>query len=378
MLHSSAWMCGPSGKYGINTIPSVTAPYSFIDEFGPPPNAPERLTIPFLVRTLCDEVMDRMGFFIGTPQIGEFLNPRFCPLIADANGGYAYVMWGRNHSWRGNDYEGLDRKPLLWIRHDLLQDFVDKILPKIDGPFVLMTTESDYSPIKHRRAATEALLASPKLHHWFVQQCDITRQDKVTPIPLGILYPYRHDLRLKKDLFGHSHLAIYDLKLFDEKLHRLLANRRPAATRKLMALADFALSNTSKDAGHGETRADIYDQLLPNQVMTVPERALDQLSLYHLYSQYGFVISPHGRGIDCYRTWEALLMGAIPIVKKSVLDPVYEGWPVVIVEDWREVTHANLEIWLARFAGAWQHQGWDERLTFAYWAKRLRDAAMAA
>lgn len=50
-----------------------------------------------------------------------------------------------------------------------------------------------------------------------------------------------------------------------------------------------------------------------------------------------FVFSPRGNGIDCHRTCEALYLGAIPIVKTSFLDLIYEGLPVLIVQNWDEV-----------------------------------------
>ena len=50
-----------------------------------------------------------------------------------------------------------------------------------------------------------------------------------------------------------------------------------------------------------------------------------------------FTFSPRGYGIDCYRTWEALLVGSIPIIKSSYLDYLYDGLPVLIVKDWNEI-----------------------------------------
>ena len=52
---------------------------------------------------------------------------------------------------------------------------------------------------------------------------------------------------------------------------------------------------------------------------------------------YAFVASPHGNGLDCHRTWEALCLGCIPIVKTSPLDDLYEGLPVLIVGEWRDI-----------------------------------------
>ena len=45
-------------------------------------------------------------------------------------------------------------------------------------------------------------------------------------------------------------------------------------------------------------------------------------------------MSPQGNGLDCHRTWEALILKTIPIVRTSSLDPLYEGLPVVVVHEW--------------------------------------------
>jgi hypothetical protein len=50
-----------------------------------------------------------------------------------------------------------------------------------------------------------------------------------------------------------------------------------------------------------------------------------------------YVLSPPGNGIDCHRTWEALFLGSIPIVKKSFwpFDKLQIG--AKVIEDWSEV-----------------------------------------
>jgi hypothetical protein len=55
-----------------------------------------------------------------------------------------------------------------------------------------------------------------------------------------------------------------------------------------------------------------------------------------------FVMSPEGVGMDCHRTWEALLLGCIPVVKKSSCDDIFDGLPVWIVEDWSEFNAENI------------------------------------
>jgi hypothetical protein len=45
-----------------------------------------------------------------------------------------------------------------------------------------------------------------------------------------------------------------------------------------------------------------------------------------------FVISPPGAGVDCYRTWEALMMGAVPVVVgNNSLASLYHDMPVMTI-----------------------------------------------
>jgi hypothetical protein len=80
-----------------------------------------------------------------------------------------------------------------------------------------------------------------------------------------------------------------------------------------------------------------------------------------------FVLSPPGRSWDCYRTYEALAMGAIPIVKRQEPQSnVVVGLPVLMVDDWSEVTPERLE-------REWNTpREWNlERLSLRYWKEQI-------
>lgn len=59
--------------------------------------------------------------------------------------------------------------------------------------------------------------------------------------------------------------------------------------------------------------------------------------IFPTYSRYLFVISPPGAGPDCYRTWEAIYAGAIPIVLDSETPHFHEGYPLWRVNDWSQL-----------------------------------------
>jgi len=52
-----------------------------------------------------------------------------------------------------------------------------------------------------------------------------------------------------------------------------------------------------------------------------------------------FVLSPRGNGHNCYRTWEILAFGSIPVVDHHpAFEELYRNLPVVQVKDWSQVT----------------------------------------
>lgn len=85
---------------------------------------------------------------------------------------------------------------------------------------------------------------------------------------------------------------------------------------------------------------------------------------------YKFTASPRGAGIDCYRTWEALLVGSIPIVESSSLDPLYENLPVLIIKDWREL---NKEFLRKKYVEITKKKYSIRKLYIDYWKKQIKD-----
>ena len=60
-------------------------------------------------------------------------------------------------------------------------------------------------------------------------------------------------------------------------------------------------------------------------------------STWNMVTNYKFIISPHGNGLDCHRTYEAMFLGSIPIVRTSPLDIIYKDMPIIILKDWQSI-----------------------------------------
>ncbi len=56
-------------------------------------------------------------------------------------------------------------------------------------------------------------------------------------------------------------------------------------------------------------------------------------------AKHKYVISPDGNGLDTIRTWEAIYIGCIPVVKRHVFtNEMSLSVPIIIVDDWSEIT----------------------------------------
>ena len=84
-----------------------------------------------------------------------------------------------------------------------------------------------------------------------------------------------------------------------------------------------------------------------------------------------FVLSPEGNGIDCHRTWEALYMGCIPILKRCINTLFYTDLPIVLVDEWTDITEELLEREYQRVITNTN----QAMLDFGYWKNKIYEAA---
>jgi hypothetical protein len=82
-------------------------------------------------------------------------------------------------------------------------------------------------------------------------------------------------------------------------------------------------------------------------------------------TKYKYVISPMGQGMDCHRTWEAIILGCIPIVKTSPLDTLFNGLPILIVKNWSDITQDLLDSYTPDYSNI-------DKITFEYWKNKLK------
>ena len=306
----------------------------------------------------------RLGPFEPTRYVWS----RGLALLCDHNGGVDFVRGQRGGRaalrFDARRFDAVKDGDLVWMRLIALPQFVKEALPRIQARFALVTGDEDWS-IPGSFSGSQELLESPKLALWFTQNLDASGQHpKLRPLPIGLDF---HTIS-NGPKWGHAQATPAEQ---EAELEALRARMPKNADRLVQVHADFHF-NKKKDQIWGDDRDSVQRILQNNPSVVFQTNKLKRIDLWREKTRHAFVVSPHGNGLDCHRTWESLVLGNIVIVKRSSLDPLYEGLPVVIVDDWGDITAENLGRWHAEHQGAFDKPEVLERLTNRYWIERTR------
>jgi len=99
--------------------------------------------------------------------------------------------------------------------------------------------------------------------------------------------------------------------------------------------------------------------------------------IYDAARHYLFGLSPPGNGKDCYRTYEFLYLGIIPIVaRNSEYDELYKGLPIIQLNPNWDYTQEQLVTIMKNYIQSDEfqnndfHEGWN-KLFLSYWRHRV-------
>ncbi|OFV92550.1 MAG: hypothetical protein A3G76_00465 [Acidobacteria bacterium RIFCSPLOWO2_12_FULL_65_11] len=268
---------------------------------------------------------------------------------------------------------------IVHVKTDHIEKFVRLILPRTAGPVVLVTGDSATSPV--RRFAH--LLDDDRIIHWFAQHCDWAEDHpKLTRIPIGVDNPIF--TKLEKRLGFLLMMALGKIP-FDRTLSRngmgdqallqaVKRTVRPIRDKPPRVLCTFHRNQQFiTNADTIPDRVEASHALRAQRDCYFVEKRLKQAEYWRIHDEFAFEVSPRGKGLDCFRTWECLFLDTIPIVKTSPLDALYrqEGFPVVVVQSFHEVTTENLRRWKAEIEGRFTDQ-MRRKLSNDYWLERIR------
>ena len=111
-------------------------------------------------------------------------------------------------------------------------------------------------------------------------------------------------------------------------------------------------------------------------------------SVYRDWAQHKYTVAPRGQKMDCYRFWESLYVGSVPIVRRQhayyrdLLDRYFHlpetEVPILYVDHWHNITKDYLEQEWPRFANILAQPEWQtwppKYLTMDYVEEEIRQA----
>jgi len=104
------------------------------------------------------------------------------------------------------------------------------------------------------------------------------------------------------------------------------------SNRDILLFSSFNLSTNLQERKRAFEAIPKLDHIMTTQKFLPPHK------YRKLVGNAKFVLSPPGNGIDCHRTWEAIYLGAVPIVKRSFWPFNHYTLPVLVVNDWHDIS----------------------------------------
>jgi hypothetical protein len=154
-------------------------------------------------------------------------------------------------------------------------------------------------------------LISDKVLCWYAQN-SASMHPQIVPIPIGLENLHHYHAGVPRDF---------------DKL------RDVRATKKARILVSFAIETNPVE------RHPAYVKASRAPTADCISEWLDQPAYMRTLAEYKFVLSPPGNGLDTHRTWEAMYLGVVPIVKDSSAMRHFKelGLPLWIVTSWDEL-----------------------------------------
>jgi hypothetical protein len=230
-----------------------------------------------------------------------------------------------------------------------LEPFLEHLWPRVEGRgHVLITHNSDGEVDPDSIAWLED--DDGRLARWYAQNVTV-RHPKVVPLPIGIA----------NEMWAHGRTR---------RLLRAIA-RNTGRPKTKLAFLHFNIETYPGRREIWQTLRGAFGGLPQEPVLGLRHKAyLEELA------RHRFCICPRGNGIDTHRVWECLYLEVVPILARSVHSEYWarSGLPVLLIDDWAEVTPECLESEIGRFDSMWTPDV-RKRLTVSHYAALVEAAA---
>lgn len=245
-----------------------------------------------------------------------------------------------------------------------LSAFATQILPTLADRFVLVSGSEDitipnqcdrrwrqFDDAEHDQI--RQILHHPLLNHWFVENLDEDVDSRISPLPTGMVFPVGPPAN---GLQVPAHQPLRDRQLRVFVAHRLRDGPQWEQRRHVSVLARTVWAPWC----------------------TVLDEEVPEDTFLNFVQAHAFVLCVEGGGLDpSPKAWQAILYGAIPIIRKTGTHRAYAELPVAFVPDWTagSLTLPRLRAWHRQFILAHGSEAQRlvtlNRLSLDYWWSKI-------
>ena len=243
----------------------------------------------------------------------------------------------------------------IYVCSETLPVFIRDTLPTLRVPFVLVSGDSD---LTIEPSQYQPIIDSPLLLTWYAQ-------NMVNPLPKCIQMPIGLDYHTVWANPSHRWLSPGESSSPKDQEAVLKSIKTDGPAWSSPRLCKIYVNFGALDK-YGDRRTAM--STIPPELMTLQLKPVPRTLVWKFMAKHAFVLSPFGNGLDCHRTWEALALGAIPIIRGRHFAALFEGLPVLMVDSWADVKESLLLATLESFKA----RSWNlEKLSLSYWVDSI-------
>ena len=259
-----------------------------------------------------------------------------------------------------NTYNFSKKSPLVCLNgcFKVISQFFTEIIDKMNNEITLLIIESDRVDLE------KEWLDNPKLKHCYTWNKPFSHT-KLSSLPIGLNYFRQYNTLNVWLLESFTHTMSTQIKLLAVN-YSLKTN---SIRSQLVEKANNEWNDFADVLQFIEPMETYWKESMIEKKIKIP---VSNIKCYDVMKNYKFILSPPGAGEDTHRTWEALYIGTIPIVKKSNLNELYEDLPVLVIDDWNIITKELLENEFEKIQEKKRNNEYNmEKLYMNYWLRKV-------
>lgn len=274
--------------------------------------------------------------------IKNSMNPRpsSCPYIT-GDGFRNIANYVYDNSQQNFDPRKVGNNDIIFVGDSNIKKFLKEFHPYIEKSYILVTHNGD-----EEIDEDVVSLMDEKILRWYGINVTVC-QSKVTPLPLGI---------------GNKHYFVTGIPT----IFRSVAKKRYPKTDRIFYC--FTTSTNPKE------REPALSSMQRNKFADTILKWINFPNYMKLLATYKFVISPPGSSVEGHRTWEAMYVGVVPIVKNSVTTEYFKklNMPLWVISDWSELDFVDEQKLNEKYKDIIKSSNYDV-LYMDYWVNKIKN-----